>query len=64
MNAAVGLVLAALTIWDYPARQPQHERLSREFISAVRAGDTKKMLGTCKDGVELLPDDQIGRAHV
>jgi len=57
MNAAVGLVLAALTIWDYPARQPQHERLSREFISAVRTGDTKKMLGTCKDGVELLPDD-------
>ena len=57
MSAVGCLVLAVLTIWDYPARQPQHERLSREFIAAVREGDTKKMLGTCQDGVALLPDD-------
>ena len=51
------LLLAILSIWDYPARQPQHERLRAEFVQAVRAGDTQKMEEASRKGTELLPDD-------
>ena len=50
-------LLAVLSVWDYPARQPQHERLRAEFVQAIRAGDTKKMEETARKGTELLPDD-------
>lgn len=50
-------MLATLTIWDYPARQPQHDALRAQFIAAMRSGDTKTMTETCRKGVELLPDD-------
>ena len=57
MTAALLPFLAVLSIWDYPARQPQHERLRAEFVQAVRAGDTKKMEESSRKGTELLPDD-------
>ena len=50
-------LLAVLSVWDYPARQPQHEMLRAEFVQAVRAGDTKKMEESSRKGAELLPDD-------
>lgn len=51
------LLLAVLSIWDYPVRQPMHERLRDQFIQALREGDTVTMEETCRKGVELLPDD-------
>ena len=56
MNAAV-LLLALLSIWDYPARFPEHSRLRRQFVVAMREGDTATMEETCRKGVKLLPDD-------
>ena len=56
MTAAI-VILAVLSIWDYPARFPEHRRLSRQFVSAVREGDTATMEETCRKGVKLLPDD-------
>ena len=56
MNA-ICLLLAVLSIWDYPGRFPAHRRLSRQFIAATRAGDTATMEETCRKGVTLLPDD-------
>ena len=57
MNTFCIAILAVLSIWDYPARQPEHERLKAEFISALKTGDTSTMTETCRRGVELLPDD-------
>ena len=51
------LVLAVLSVWDYPARQPTHDKLRRQFIVAMRSGETDTMEETCRKGVELLPDD-------
>ena len=51
------IVLALLSIWDYPARFPAHDRLRRQFIAAVKEGDTTTMEETCRKGVVLLPDD-------
>ena len=56
MNS-ICLLLAILSIWDYPARFPAHDRLSRQFRVAVREGDTATMEETCRKGVKLLPDD-------
>ena len=50
-------VLAVLSIWDYPSRQQEHDRLRRHFVAAVRSGDTATMEETCRKGVKLLPDD-------
>ena len=57
MNAVVTVLLAVLSIWDYPSRFPEHERLRREFVAAVREGDTEVMVDSCRKGVKLLPDD-------
>ena len=56
MNAAC-ILLALLSIWDYPARFPEHARLCRQFRVAVREGDTATMEETCRKGVVLLPED-------
>ena len=56
MNAAC-ILLALLSIWDYPARFPEHTRLCRQFRVAVREGDTATMEETCRKGVRLLPED-------
>lgn len=53
----LALVLAILSIWDYPARQPMHEHLRDQFIVALKEGDTETMEETCRKGVKLLPDD-------
>ena len=50
-------ILAVLSVWDYPARYQQHERLRSQFVLAVRSGDTATMEETCRKGVKLLPDD-------
>ena len=55
--SALCLLLAVLSIWDYPARFPMHDRLCRQFRVAVREGDTATMEETCRKGVKLLPDD-------
>ncbi len=51
------VLLAVLSIWDYPARFPEHQRLRAEFVRAVRAGDVQTMESAAKKGTELLPDD-------
>jgi len=56
MNAVL-LLLATLSIWDYPARFPTHEHLRRQFIVATQKRDTKAMEAACRKGVEILPDD-------
>ena len=61
MTFGACLLLAVLSIWDYPARQPQHEILRTRFAAAVRAGDTKAMEEASRAGVQLLPDDPTWR---
>ena len=56
MNVAC-ILLALLSIWDYPARFPAHDRLRRQFVVAVKEGDTATMEETCRKGTILLPDD-------
>jgi len=53
----LAILLAVLSIWDYPSRQPQHDRLRLQFVTAMREGDTATMEETCRKGVKLLPDD-------
>lgn len=53
----ITLLLAILSVWDYPARFPMHEQLRNQFVVALRSGDTTTMEETCRKGVELLPDD-------
>lgn len=64
MNAALALLLASLSVWDYPARQLRHEELYRQFVAAVSAGDASKMEKACRQGTELLPDDPVWRYNL
>ena len=57
MTCLACIILALLSIWDYPARFPAHDRLRRQFVAAVKEGDTSTMEETCRKGVKLLPDD-------
>lgn len=64
MNAALALLLASLSVWDYPARQLRHEELYRQFVAAVSVGDASKMEKACRQGTELLPDDPVWRYNL
>ena len=57
MNCLICVILAALSIWDYPARHPAHVRLRNQFLAACRKGDAVGMEKACQQGVSLLPDD-------
>ena len=50
-------MFAVLSIWDYPSRQDEHDRLRAAFVQAVRAGDANAMEAVGRRGVEILPDD-------
>ena len=60
----LGILLAVLSIWDYPARFQAHDSLRRQFVAAVREGDTKTMEETCRKGVRVLPDDPTWRFNL
>lgn len=64
MTTLACALLAVLSIWDYPARQPRHEELSSRFVAAVRTGDTATMESTARAGAELLPDDPTWRYNL
>ena len=55
-HGAIVVLLAALSVWDYPARWRQHEYLRAQFVEAVREGDTATMTEVCRKGIQLLPD--------
>ena len=57
MNVTCVLLLAVLSIWDYPARFPAHRQLVRQFVVASKKGDAVAMEAACRKGVALLPDD-------
>jgi hypothetical protein len=59
MNSLAIILFAALSVWDYPARQPKHEYLKSRFVAAVREGDTKRMADISRQGVALLPEDPV-----
>lgn len=61
MSATAVILLAALSIWDYPARQLQHEQFQRAFLVAVKNGDRPSMVVAAENGVKLLPDDSVWR---
>ncbi len=57
MTGPLLALLAVLSVWDYPARFPQHQALRAQFVSSLRANDRVAMESSCRKGVELLPDD-------
>jgi len=64
MNALAFILLATLSIWDYPERQLKHEQLRGQFLQAVKEGDTATMTETCRKGVALLPEDPTWRFNL
>jgi len=64
MTNVLCLLLAVLSIWEYPLRQSQHDRLRNQFIAATREGDPETMRETCEKGVKLLPDDPTWRYNL
>lgn len=61
MNAFAAILLAALSVWDYPARFPKHLQLREQFVSAIRLGNSAAMERASREGTELLPDDPTWR---
>ncbi len=57
MNILCCLMLAVLSVWDYPARQPRHESLRAQFLAANQKGDLTARVAACRKGVDLLPED-------
>ena len=48
------IILAALSIWDYPSRHLEHSRLRSQFVQATRTGDTAKMQAVCRKGGVII----------
>ena len=67
MTVFVPLLVAVLSIWDYPARQPAHERLRDEFVRGLQSaakGDYSRMTSAARQGVALLPEDPTWRFNL
>ncbi len=57
MNIVLPILVAVLSVWDYPARQPQHEALRTQFLQASQKGDVAGRVAACQAAVKLLPED-------
>lgn len=64
MTLACGVMVAALSVWDYPARQPQHEALKGGFVAAMQKGGVEEMERVARRGTELLPEDPTWRYNL
>lgn len=64
MSALFSIMLAVLSVWDYPPRQLAHERLKAQFMEALREGDTITRTETCRKAVEIFPDDPTWRYNL
>ena len=60
----LAVLLAVLSVWDYPSRQVRHEQFRRQFLQAVQTGDEKGVLAACESGAKLLPDDPTWRYNL
>ena len=64
MSAFFSVMLAVLSVWDYPPRQMAHEKLKAQFIEALREGDTVTRTETCRKAVQIFPDDPTWRYNL
>lgn len=64
MTLSAGILLAVLSVWDYPARQPRHNELRRDFVRATASLDAEAAYTAAKAGTELLPDDPTWRYNL
>lgn len=64
MTAFGGILLAALSVWDYPSLQPQHARLRAQFVQATREGSVEGMKAAAFGGTRLLPEDPTWRYNL
>lgn len=64
MNTICTILLAVLSIWDYPARQPAHETLKTQFVFALKNGETKKRIDICRQAVAVFPEDPTWRYNL
>lgn len=61
---AFGAFASGFSFWKMPQLQPKHLQLQRQFVQAVRNGDTEAMGKICREGVELLPNDATWRYNL
>lgn len=59
VNVLACALLAALSVFDYPARQAGHSAAKRDFLAAMRRGDSAAMEAAARKGAGLLPDDPV-----
>lgn len=64
MTIACGVMLAVLSVWDYPERQQQHEMLKVGFVAALQQGRLADMETAARRGTELLPEDPVWRYNL
>ncbi len=64
MTLVAGILLAAMSVWECPARQPRHEALKGELMAALQAGDRAKVAAVAKKGTELLPEEPVWRYNL
>ena len=61
MSAFVCLLLATLSVWDYPQLQFRHENLRARYVAVSKAGAVDEMERIAREGTELLPEDPVWR---
>lgn len=59
MTSLCCAVLAAVSVFDYPALQPRHEALKAQMLTAIREADNFGMRTACLKAVELFPEDPV-----
>ena len=52
-------LLAAVSVLDYPALQPQHEAYKAQMLQSIRSSDALGMRMVCLKAVDLFPEDPV-----
>lgn len=52
-------LLAAVSVFDYPTLQPQHEAYKAQMLQSIRSSDALGMRMACMKAVEVFPEDPV-----
>lgn len=64
MSFFSAVLLAAVSVLDYPALQPKHEELKAQFLQTLRDDDAFQMRKVCRKATEIFPEEPVWRYNL
>ncbi|MBO5647175.1 MAG: tetratricopeptide repeat protein [Kiritimatiellae bacterium] len=64
MSFFPAVILAAVSVLDYPSLQPKHEELKAQLLQTIRDDDAFQMRKVCRRATDIFPEEPVWRYNL